>query len=99
MSESSHQSLPRRDDWQLMLVPASRHCLPGDFPGMIPEPPGHHGDRHQRRVFKAVRGAWRRQPRMSVSCFVVLIPFLRKLITDKAERLPRNAGDCRFVAL
>ena len=46
-----------------MLVTGLASLFAGDFSGMIPEPDRHHGGRHESRVRKAFRGAWRRQPR------------------------------------
>ena len=71
-----------------MLVDRPRVALRGRLFGHDPRADRHHGGRHQPRVREAFRASSALGSLAVGIALVVLIPFLRKLITDKAETPP-----------
>jgi POT family proton-dependent oligopeptide transporter len=72
-----------------MLVTGLASLLRATSSGMIPEPSGTTAVATNPELCKAFRRTRGRQPR-GRRRLVVLIPFLRKLITDKAETTPKS---------
>ena len=70
-----------------MLVTGLASLFAGDFSGMIPEPNGATAAATN-AGYEKLFGALGAGSLVVGIALVVLIPFLRKLITDKAETLP-----------
>jgi len=70
-----------------MLVTGLASLFAGDFSGMIPEPTGTTAVATNAGYAKLFADVDFSCPEVGIA-LVVLIPYLRKLITDKAETLP-----------
>ena len=80
-----------------MLVTGLASLFAGDFPGMIPEPTGTTAVATNAGYAKLFAELGVGSLAVGIA-LVVLIPFLRKLITDKAETpLVEAATACRAV--
>ena len=82
-----------------MLVTGLASLFAGDFSGMIPEPTGATAAATNAGYAKLFAELGAGSLVVGIA-LVVLIPFLRKLITDKAETPPAEtlATACRAVA-
>src|SRR3989440_5224492 len=79
-----------------MLVTRLASLFAGDFSGMIPEPSGTPAVATKPKYVKLFGAPGARQPMVGVA-LVLLIPFLRKLITDKAEIPPEDMATATVV--
>ena len=77
-----------------MLVTGLASLFAGDFSGMIPEPTGTTAVATNPAYAKLFAELGLGSLAVGI-VLVVLIPFLRKLITDKAETASRRSGDGR----
>ena len=77
-----------------MLVTGLASLFAGDFSGMIPNPTGTTAVATNPGYAKLFAELGAGSLAVGIA-LVVLIPFLRKLITDKAETPPVGSGDCR----
>jgi POT family proton-dependent oligopeptide transporter len=80
-----------------MLVTGLASLFAGDFSGMIPEPTGTTAVATNAAYVKLFSGLGLGSLAVGI-VLVVLIPFLRKLITDKAEARPIEAATVVPVA-
>src|SRR5438094_4543274 len=90
-------SATRRDDGQLDARDRPRVTFAGDFSGMIPEPTGTTAVAANPGYAKLFAELGAGSLAVGIA-LVVLISFLRKLITDKAETLPIEAATVVPVA-
>src|SRR5437762_6303497 len=79
-----------------MLVPGLASLFAGDFSGMIPEPSGTTAIATNPEYVKLF-GALGAGSLVVGVALVLLIPFLRKLITDKAEVAPEAMATATVV--